>query len=117
MVLPRNVELTPHFIRIQWDDGHVSLFGHRYLRGNCRCAGCVNELTGRRVVGVQQVPADVQALDWMQVGRYALQFLWSDGHDTGIYPFTALRDEMCPCEDCRLRREAAGRGIKADQTQ
>ena len=25
------------------------------------------------------------------VGRYALQFVWSDGHSTGIYPFEYLR--------------------------
>jgi DUF971 family protein len=26
------------------------------------------------------------------VGRYALQFVWSDGHSTGIYSFEYLRD-------------------------
>lgn len=92
----------------------MSVYGNRYLRGSCRCAGCVNELTGRRVIGVPQVDPDVQALDWMQVGRYALQFLWSDAHDTGIYPFTALRDELCPCDDCRLRREAKSRGVTTE---
>jgi len=25
------------------------------------------------------------------VGRYALQFVWSDGHSTGIYTFEYLR--------------------------
>jgi DUF971 family protein len=28
------------------------------------------------------------------VGRYALNFKWSDGHDTGIYSFRLLR-EFC----------------------
>jgi DUF971 family protein len=26
------------------------------------------------------------------VGRYALNFRWSDGHETGIYSFQYLRD-------------------------
>ena len=26
------------------------------------------------------------------VGRYAIQIDWSDGHDTGIYPFARLRE-------------------------
>ena len=47
--------------------------------------------TGKRVVGPENIPEDVEALDWMTVGRYALQFLWSDAHDTGIYPYAMLR--------------------------
>jgi DUF971 family protein len=31
------------------------------------------------------------------VGRYALTFRWSDGHDTGIYSFRYLR-EICEGE-------------------
>ncbi len=104
MVQPKKVDLTPTSVHVEWDDGHVSDYPARYLRGSCRCAGCVNELSGRRMVGVQQVPADVQALDWMILGRYALQFLWSDGHDTGIYPYVALRDDLCPCDFCKARR-------------
>tara|TARA_B110000438_G_scaffold277633_1_gene300442 strand:- start:720 stop:863 length:144 start_codon:yes stop_codon:yes gene_type:complete len=26
------------------------------------------------------------------VGRYAIQFVWSDGHSTGIYTFEYLRE-------------------------
>jgi len=106
VVIPQNVEVSTDAIRILWDDGHRSEYTHRYLRGSCRCAGCINEMSGRRVVGYDQVDPNVEALDWMTVGRYALQFLWSDGHDTGIYPYTALRDELCPCENCRTGRAA-----------
>ena len=104
MVLPQEIDVSTEAIRIRWDDGHTSIYGHRYLRGSCRCAGCINEMSGRRMVGYEQVDAEVEALDWMTVGRYALQFLWSDGHDTGIYPYTALRDELCPCDECKVRR-------------
>ena len=34
------------------------------------------------------------------VGSYAVQIVWSDGHDTGIYAFESLR-EACPCSECR----------------
>jgi DUF971 family protein len=34
------------------------------------------------------------------VGSYALQFIWGDGHRTGIYTFEYLR-QMCECEECR----------------
>ena len=33
------------------------------------------------------VDANIRAEDYLPIGRYALQFLWSDAHYTGIYPF------------------------------
>ncbi|MBI4329155.1 MAG: DUF971 domain-containing protein [Chloroflexi bacterium] len=91
MPFPRRVQLLPEGVYIEWDDGVQRLFPHRFLRGNCPCAGCIYEMTGKRHVFEKDVPEDVVALDWMQVGRYAIRFLWSDGHETGIYPFAYLR--------------------------
>lgn len=34
-----------------------------------------------------------------QLGSYALQFFWSDGHSTGIYTWSLLR-AACPCQIC-----------------
>lgn len=97
MIQPKNVNILPDGIHIQWDDGKECAYNHRDLRGECPCAHCVHEMTGKRMVGRDQVPATVEALDWMQVGHYALQFLWSDAHQTGIYPYTLLR-ELCTRE-------------------
>jgi len=33
------------------------------------------------------------------VGAYAVQFVWDDGHSTGIYSWDLLR-EACPCDLC-----------------
>ena len=101
---PKAVELQPDGIHIQWDDGHQGYYPYRYLRAECRCAGCVHEMSGRRMVGLKDIPEDVEALDWMIVGRYALQFLWSDAHDTGIYTYDMLR-EACRCELCSSAKE------------
>lgn len=91
--LPEEVapDETATRLRIRWKDGEVSLFAPRPLRLRCPCAGCVDEQTGERILVPDMVPADVYptAIHW--VGRYALQFVWSDGHDTGIYPFEYLR--------------------------
>lgn len=94
MHTPKDVRLEPDAVSITWDDGTECRLPHRYLRSECRCAACLEEMTGRRIVTYDSVPEDVQALDWMPVGRYALRFLWSDLHDTGIYPFQLLR-ELC----------------------
>ncbi len=86
-------------LRIDWADGHISIFEPRYLRLQCPCAGCVEEMSGRRLLRPEAVPEDVHPLAIAYVGRYALQFDWSDGHNTGIYPFALLR-ALCLCEEC-----------------
>ena len=42
------------------------------------------------------MPADVHPTQIRPVGRYALQIAWSDGHDSGIYPFERLRELGSP---------------------
>lgn len=56
-------------------------------------------MTGRPLLNPDYVPRDVHPLAIRHVGRYALRFDWSDGHDTGIYPFRLLR-ELCRCIPC-----------------
>lgn len=86
-------------LRIVWKDGHVSEFEPRFLRLACPCASCVEEMTGRPLLDSSRVPAEVYPTAINYVGRYALQFDWSDGHHTGIYPFDQLR-RICQCEEC-----------------
>lgn len=90
-------------VHITWADGHKSVFQNTYLRENCACATCVNEFTGQRMLNPRLVPSDIRALEISLVGRYAVQFRWSDGHSTGIYPFERLR-ALCPCEACQAGR-------------
>jgi DUF971 family protein len=78
-------------LSIRWKDGVESLYRPRDLRLACPCAGCVDEMTGLRTLRPKDVNDDVHPLSIHYVGRYALQFVWSDGHQTGIYPFDYLR--------------------------
>ena len=86
----------PDTLRIVWTDGHESVYPVRLLRLACRCAHCVDEHTGRPLLRAESVPLDVRPVRISGVGRYALAFAWSDGHDSGIYTFENLR-ELCPC--------------------
>ena len=86
-----SIEIDGQNVRVTWADGHVCDFTATFLRVNCGCAECVEEWTNRRLLDPASVPLDLRAEDYLMVGRYAVQFLWSDAHYTGIYPFTTLR--------------------------
>ena len=99
-----SVGLDGQSVRVEWTDGHVSDFTAIYLRVNCSCAECVEEWTNRRLLDPASLPADLKAEDYLPIGRYAVQFLWSDAHYTGIYPFETLR-KLCQCDECRAERD------------
>jgi DUF971 family protein len=79
-------------LRILWKDGAVFEYVPRELRLLCPCAGCVDEMTGVRTLRDDMVDQDVYPTAIHYVGRYALQFVWSDGHSTGIYTYEYMRD-------------------------
>lgn len=76
---------------IRWQDETETVLTPFVLRINCPCAGCVDEITGHRILRPESVPESIYPAAIHYVGRYALQFVWSDGHDTGFYPFDYLR--------------------------
>jgi DUF971 family protein len=79
-------------LRITWADEHVCLYEAPELRRACPCAQCVNEWTGQRVLQPEAISDKLTIEDISIVGRYALSFRWSDGHETGIYSFRYLRE-------------------------
>jgi DUF971 family protein len=81
-------------LRINWADGRVCRYGAAALRRVCPCAQCVNEYTGERTLDPKTISDDLSVASMDLVGRYALTFRWSDGHQTGIYSFRLLR-ELC----------------------
>lgn len=85
------IALNDGTITIKWSDGEIYNMDAKFLRVNCACAECVEEWTNRKLLDPATVAADIQAEDYLMVGKYAAQFLWSDGHFTGIYPFDMLR--------------------------
>ena len=101
----RPIDLVPFpngQIGIVWNDRHESYYDAHTLRCACACAACVDEMTGRKVLNDTQVSKDVRARSFHPVGNYAVAFVWSDGHDTGIYTFKRLR-QLCNCAACSER--------------
>ncbi len=85
----------PRRLAIRWSDGGESVLDVRALRLACACAVCVDEWSGEERLDPASVPEDVHPLRIQTVGRYAIQIEWSDGHGSGIYPFSRLR-ELAP---------------------
>jgi DUF971 family protein len=93
--MPQRIDLEDEGRRIAftWPGGKVTRFAAFDLRAECPCAACVDEMTGRRTLRREDVDPHVRAAAYGWVGRYAVRFGWSDGHDTGIFTFERLARE------------------------
>ena len=96
---PREIKQEDDFtVSITFGDDRKCSYGAAELRRACPCAQCVNEWTGERVLKPESISEKLAIQDLSIVGRYALNFRWSDGHQTGIYSFRYLR-ELCESQD------------------
>ena len=92
------VGLLRSTITFVWEDEHRTVYPARELRLACRCAQCIEEMTGRAPArSHDRPPTSVRARAINLVGNYAVDIDWSDGHNAGIYNFRALRAD-CPCD-------------------
>lgn len=78
-------------ISIAWSDDAVTRYDAAQLRRACPCASCVNEWTGEKILKDENIPDETSFSNISLVGRYALNFKFSDGHETGIYTFQYMR--------------------------
>jgi ATP-binding protein involved in chromosome partitioning len=81
----------PRTLSILWEDGHRDDFDVRDLRLACHCALCIEEMSGRKLLDPKTIRSDVSPREIVSIGNYAIQFNWSDGHNSGIYSFNDLR--------------------------
>jgi DUF971 family protein len=109
---PRNIAVAGRELALAWADGHESYLPFDDLRAGCPCSLCRSHKEAKPdPLRVVTAPARGQVMikSLVPVGAYAVQIVWSDGHDTGIYAFESLR-KACPCPECRsIPQEAGGR--------
>jgi DUF971 family protein len=92
---PVDMQAIGQELAIKWDDGSESFVPLEHLRRACPCAGCQGE---RDVMGNLHkpppqplTPRSFQLVRLERVGGYAIQPVWADGHNTGLYAFDYLR--------------------------
>ena len=94
---------------IDWADGHATTYDFTALRWLCPCAYCRGEagLPGWLDSAPTLTAEQTRMTDIHLVGNYAVSPHWGDGHSTGFYTFSLLRDR-CPCPACTERRATQG---------
>ncbi len=88
------VKIKEQRLIVDWLDGRRSDFALGTLRRECPCATCRSDREDAQKNPLRILkadPTDLRVTHAELVGTYAIQFTWSDGHNTGIFDFRYLR--------------------------
>ena len=85
-------EHDEHTLSLVWPNGEKITVDHRRLRASCQCAVCVDEYSGEPLLQLDSIPKDIHPNKVERVGNYALSIDWSDGHTTGFFPYSGIRE-------------------------
>jgi DUF971 family protein len=87
-----DVDYDDKELRLTWPSGEKLVIENRTLRASCQCAVCVDEHSGERKVHYEDIDQDVKPQEIRPLGNYALYIKWSDGHSTGFFPYSLIRE-------------------------
>ena len=74
-------------LTVEWSDGSTQRLANALLRQQCRCTECESA----RRAGTPAPVADGVVIEQINlIGNYGAQFIFSDGHERGIYPWPYL---------------------------
>jgi Mrp family chromosome partitioning ATPase/DUF971 family protein len=87
-----DVAFDANAITLTWPTGETVSVPNAVLRKACTCAVCVDEMTHAPLLNPSSVPADIHAEKVGTIGNYAITVDWSDGHNTGFFPYKTIRE-------------------------
>jgi len=79
-------------VTLNWDNGERIIVSNHNLRLSCRCALCVNEITGEKILKEEDVKKDIAPTAITPLGNYAIGITWNDRHSSGIYPYKNIKE-------------------------
>lgn len=88
---PTHIDIHKGQLKLQWQAGQQLLSSPYQLRLHCRCAQCIDEHSGQKLLATNSIPTDISLTAIYPIGRYGLKLTFSDGHNTGIYTFDYLK--------------------------
>ena len=77
-------------LELRWEDGSESRLPHGLLRARCRCAGCEQAFRTRGRHPEIEPAIRLDAIN--PIADKGLNFVFSDGHGRGIFPWAYLRE-------------------------
>ncbi len=87
-----NVTADEDYLFVEWDNGEKDKILLTNVRWNCPCAYCSE---ARKGVDTEHFTVyhkdELEVVDIIPVGNYAVKIRWGDGHDLGIYTFELLK--------------------------
>ena len=97
MVKPVEIKKpSPTNLKIHWNDGFESTITLQNFRNECPCAECKGEQLGAKKIMPKLINIYTPGMNELKsltpVGNYAVEAVWGDGHDTGIYSYGYLRE-------------------------
>ncbi len=94
MLVPVNVQAIGDEVAIRWTDGGESYYPMELLRAASPSAENIGEKDLLGIVHGGSPATDyvgIRVVSWRAIGGYALQFEFSDGHNTGIFSYDYLQ--------------------------
>jgi DUF971 family protein len=94
MITPQRIDAIGTEIAIVWSDGSENYYPMERLRAASPSAENTGErdLLGNKIGGTDQKEfPGVLVTGWRVIGGYAIQFDFSDGHNTGLFGFDYLK--------------------------
>lgn len=89
---PPEISFDSSAITLKWPGGEIVSVSNAALRKACSCALCVDEITNEPILDPSSVPDDIHALKVGTIGNYAISVDWSDGHNTGFFPYQRIKE-------------------------
>ncbi len=78
-------------LEVTWPDHRVDRFPYRRSGANAPVPACRNEWTGERILDPNSIRPDLKLEGMENIGTYAVQFAWNDGHSSGLFTWETLR--------------------------
>ena len=88
------VDRAEGWLEMDWVGDGILRVSLSDMRKACPCALC-GDIRAKQDAQLQMITVDqtpsVDLSDVIPVGNYAIQIRWADGHDTGIYTYSYLK--------------------------